>query len=374
MFEENEFQSIHILFVSFILIIVYFVWKSTEVRREIQPFENIQTFAVRRSSSLLSNASTASNSTTIEENLTSSVEELAQNIFSEASESFNALNEIERGVAATENGDEEDETSDGRSDEERIISAMDHDIQPVESRDFGLRNRRRPSLTQISSSTTTTTTTSANEVISDRSDLQLSEEALPATMTTTTTATTTTTTTTSETLTSEGNENIQMIKDADSKISIKLKYLNDEIKTVECYLNESLGNFKKRNFKTELESKLIKLIFNGKLLEDDKKSMQQCGIFSEAVVHCLVLQKKSQVNASVVNQNANANRQSDGSFINNINFEWNIIGMVLVCLTLVICWYCRLQYAYFSWYSTIGLVLLTSLFIFLIPLFTRVFS
>lgn len=33
---------VEILFMSFILVIIYFVWKSTEVRREIQPIENIQ--------------------------------------------------------------------------------------------------------------------------------------------------------------------------------------------------------------------------------------------------------------------------------------------------------------------------------------------
>lgn len=129
----------------------------------------------------------------------------------------------------------------------------------------------------------------------------------------------------------------------------------------------------RRTFKDELgSSKLIKLIFNGKLLANDKDTLKQSGIFSEAVIHCLILQKKSQ-NANAVNQNVNANiRRRDGA--NFANFEWNIVGMILVSLTLVICWYCRVQYAYFSWYSTIGLVLLTSLFVILIPLFTRVFS
>lgn len=31
----------------------------------------------------------------------------------------------------------------------------------------------------------------------------------------------------------------------EDKISIKLKYLNDEIKTVSAYLNETIGNFKR---------------------------------------------------------------------------------------------------------------------------------
>ena len=40
--ENNEIQAIHILCLSFITVIVYFVWKSTEVRRGAQQIESIQ--------------------------------------------------------------------------------------------------------------------------------------------------------------------------------------------------------------------------------------------------------------------------------------------------------------------------------------------
>ena len=108
---------------------------------------------------------------------------------------------------------------------------------------------------------------------------------------------------------------------------------------------------KRRQFNVELESKLIKLIFNGQILEDDKKSLSQCGIFSEAVVHCLILQKRAVVTPtsnqmSVVPRNSNSN--NNGGLLNAPNpLEWNgtlfiyIIGMILVSLTLVFCWYCR---------------------------------
>ncbi|CAG9801171.1 unnamed protein product [Chironomus riparius] len=327
MFGENEeFQSIHILFMSFIFFIIYFVWKSTEVRREIQPIENIQhTFGVRRSASIISNASTISTST-IEENLTNSVEELAQNIFTEASETYNnniANNRSSNDSLLGGRRTDDDLSEDELSEEERIIREMDGDLNPQ------LRNRHQRSITRDNEASTSTTRISESTVVED-------------------------------------------------KISIKLKYLNDEIKTVECFLNESVGNFKRRNFKTELESKLIKLIFNGKLLEDDSKSIQQCGIFSEATVHCLIVQKKSSnINASSANPNiANGSNRNGASDTNNslIN-NFNIAGIFLVTLTLIFCWYCRVQYAsYFSWYSTIGLILMTSLFIILIPLFSMVFS
>lgn len=50
MFEDDEelsLKSIHIFFGSFIIIILYFVWKSTQVR-EIQNFENIPSFTGKR--------------------------------------------------------------------------------------------------------------------------------------------------------------------------------------------------------------------------------------------------------------------------------------------------------------------------------------
>jgi hypothetical protein len=233
MFEE----CLNLLFLSFILVIVYFVWKSTEVRRETQAFENVHAFggrwrgfceenffsmlsslflslsyyyyAVRRSSSLLSNASTASNST-VEDNLTSSVEELAQNIFTEASESFNALNDIDQSSITEGAATDDDDTSE----QERIISAMDRGIEP-EPADYGMRSRRRSSHNQNS-----------REMLQDSSSDLISSVAASATTT----------------LVSESD--IQMIKDED-KIFIKLKYLNDQIKTVECWMNESVGNFKK---------------------------------------------------------------------------------------------------------------------------------
>lgn len=116
----------------------------------------------------------------------------------------------------------------------------------------------------------------------------------------------------------------------------------------------------------------MKLIFNGQILEDDKKSLSQCGLFADAVVHCLILQKRN-LNPPVSNQAAPRNNHNT-NFLNS-TVEWNgtffiyVLGMVLVSLTLIFCWFCRIQYSnYFSWYSTLGLILMTSLFIVMVPL------
>lgn len=143
------------------------------------------------------------------------MEELTRDIFAEASSSFNNSTDdsVDQGIAATEQ-EQEDEISE----EERIIREMDRDLPTQPSRVVN---------TRVSRELQTSTTFSSVPTPSSSSDLLTST---PSSSSTTTS--------------SDSNENIQMITTQD-KISIKLKYLNDEIKIVECYLNESLGNFKK---------------------------------------------------------------------------------------------------------------------------------
>jgi hypothetical protein len=45
------------------------------------------------------------------------------------------------------------------------------------------------------------------------------------------------------------------------------------------------------------------------------------------------------------------------------------LGMALVTITLLFCWFVRVQYSQlFSFYSTVGLILMTILFLIMIPL------
>jgi len=317
--DDEGIKSIHILFSSFVVVIIYFCWKSTQINEQLPTVHHLPINLVRRSSSVVSNVSTATGSTT-EENLTSSVENITDSIFVEASESYNQSN-------ARDEPDSSRVADNELSEEEQIIRQMDQDL-PVSSGSV----RRR--ITQTSSE---------------------AESSTPV----------------------EGESSVQKEED---KISIKLKYLNDEIKTVNAYLNESLGSFKRRQFNAELESKLIKLIFNGQILGDDKKSLSQCGLFSEAVVHCLILSKRNAINPTASQlSSAPRNPNTNAGLLNSTPLEWNgtlfiyVLGMALVSLTLVFCWYCRIQYSsYFSWYSTIGLILMTSLFLVMVPLLTLI--
>ncbi|CRL03014.1 CLUMA_CG016524, isoform A, partial [Clunio marinus] len=313
--EDESLRSIHIILLSFIVALFYFVWKSTQVR-EIE-FTTSSQFPI-------SNFATGS---TTEENLTNSVENMTDSIFVEASESFNNQNNVSQ-----DETDGDLRISDTEiTEEELIIREMDRDI-PSSSSSRAAECRLRKRIVHESQPSTSSASNS-----------------------------------------SDNNQQRE-----EDKILIKLKYLNDEIKTVNAYLNETIGSFKRRQFQVELESKLIKLIFNGQILEDDRKSLSQCGLFSEAVVHCLILQKKN-VMTPVSNQMSPVTRNTNnGGILNSTNpLEWNgtlfiyIIGMILVSVTLVFCWYCRIQYSsYFSWYSTVGLILMTSLFVIMIPLLT----
>jgi hypothetical protein len=85
------------------------------------------------------------------------------------------------------------------------------------------------------------------------------------------------------------------------------------------------------------------LIFNGQILGDDEKSLSQYGIRADAVVHCLILQKRT--TATPVTQQISS-QTNNNNFLNS-TLEWNgtffiyILGMVLVSLTLIGCWYAR---------------------------------
>jgi hypothetical protein len=96
----------------------------------------------------------------------------------------------------------------------------------------------------------------------------------------------------------------------------------------------------RRQFNEVLESKLVKLIFNGQICDDEKK-LSDYGLASNAVVHCLILQKRS---APITSQPALQTNQNPNNFLSsslNGTFFIYILGMVLVSLTLIGCWYAR---------------------------------
>uniref|UniRef100_A0A1L8DSK2 Putative transmembrane and ubiquitin-like domain-containing protein 2 n=1 Tax=Nyssomyia neivai TaxID=330878 RepID=A0A1L8DSK2_9DIPT len=195
-------------------------------------------------------------------------------------------------------------------------------------------------------------------------------------------------TSTIDNCTNENNENdiSEGARDAvtipESDMRIKLKYLDDVQRTVQGRPTEAIGDFKKRNFSVELAAdKLVRLVFNGHVLQPDSKTLQACGLFDNCVVHCLIHKKPSNNPQGSVDgaQNTTGNgadtpgmlppqlprndRSSDGGS----GFVY--ASLALLSLAIVFSWYCRYQYgSLFSWYSTIGLAIMTLIFLIMIPI------
>uniref|UniRef100_A0A2M4BPB2 Putative transmembrane and ubiquitin-like domain-containing protein 2 n=1 Tax=Anopheles marajoara TaxID=58244 RepID=A0A2M4BPB2_9DIPT len=186
-------------------------------------------------------------------------------------------------------------------------------------------------------------------------------------------------------------------------IRIKLKYLNDDSKLVEGNLNEGIGEFKRRNFTLELAAqKLVRLVFNGHVLQPDTKTLAACGLFDNCVVHCLIHNQKSSLNGGdraqdggtvsgdnrfqiAAGDSANDGGNNDGNE-NADNRDANghanestrsrtrygtyfiHIGTLAVTVLILYGWYCRFHYGHlFNMSSTIGLIATTTTFLIMMP-------
>lgn len=87
----------------------------------------------------------------------------------------------------------------------------------------------------------------------------------------------------------------------------------------------------RRNFTTELSNqKLVRLVFNGHVLQPDTKTLQACGLFDNCVVHCLVHNQRPNLSANTQSTNENI-RNGDGGNDSEINslFEKKIILILI---------------------------------------------
>ncbi|XP_076302885.1 transmembrane and ubiquitin-like domain-containing protein 1, partial [Lasioglossum baleicum] len=142
-----------------------------------------------------------------------------------------------------------------------------------------------------------------------------------------------------------------------NEISIKLKFINDDQKMVTGSLKELLANFKRRHFQTELDAqKLVRLIFNGRVLQPDNQTLERCGLYNNCVVHCLVHQPRpnpvpSQTptldNSSPIYFNPQSFSDIPvGTGISSIHNEWDLSRPLVVILTVMLgfAWYSRYHY------------------------------
>lgn len=146
-------------------------------------------------------------------------------------------------------------------------------------------------------------------------------------------------------------------------ITIKLKFIDDNMRIVDARLHDLLGDFKRRHFDVELASnKLVRLIFNGQVLKHDQQTLQSYGMFDNCVVHCLVHQPRS----PLIGENPTPSETNSISIGNNstqAHRDWDLGNLLIATLsfTLISAWYFRFQYPQlFTIWTTIGLIGLTS--------------
>lgn len=111
----------------------------------------------------------------------------------------------------------------------------------------------------------------------------------------------------------------------------------------------------RRHFQPELASnKLVRLIFNGQVLQQDMETLQSCGLFDNCVVHCLIHQKRAQSTEnsgdasasshyeSVFNDRINSNANNNNN--NNQPREWDFGNSLFAFISVILlaAWYFRL--------------------------------
>jgi hypothetical protein len=163
--------------------------------------------------------------------------------------------------------------------------------------------------------------------------------------------------------------------DGEEKVVIRLKFLNETERDVEASLVEKIGAFKRRNFTQEiLANKIIRLIFNGKVLKEENHTLQSYGLFDKCVVHCLIHQQPQgqqqhghqhhqQQQQSGADHHQPDNQRQQQRQEEEEDFDLSDFFIPILGAALVILWYFAFTYStYFNFMSTSALIGLTSLY------------
>ncbi|XP_031632918.1 transmembrane and ubiquitin-like domain-containing protein 1 [Contarinia nasturtii] len=380
----------HMTFVYFLIgaLIIYIAWRSTFVRHEAR---NIP---YRQRTVFIFNPQTGD----FQQHSLGLLLNNLNNNFAQTTPTFESILDEMNGITYQSPPPQQDENIDDDSvieeETQEIIREMDREPNNLFENQSGLRNRRTNTVTGNNNNTTSNNNNVDPIGIStDRVDTAAVNTARTGCDTENRTNGSTTIPEEDVQSTSVGGavENISSASNeatysSSDEITIKLKYLNDDLKIVKARTNEPIGDFKKRNFNEELNAqKLVRLVFNGHVLQPDAKTIAACGLFDNCVVHCLIHNRRPN---TVTESNPLANNQqiplgnedvAEQMGINNLmnsnqNRNRNTqrllnLSLFLICLSVVISWFFRIQYfQLFSWYSTVGLVLLTTFFLVIIPL------
>lgn len=113
-------------------------------------------------------------------------------------------------------------------------------------------------------------------------------------------------------------------------------------------IHNSNESFSRKFFSSELENdKNVKLIYYGQILSNDDKTLSNYRISDETVVHCLILKNRpnSSISGGANNETVRNSNNLQERIFSHLLLDHQILliylGMIIVTLTLLFCWYCR---------------------------------
>ncbi|XP_071749875.1 transmembrane and ubiquitin-like domain-containing protein 1 [Lepeophtheirus salmonis] len=157
--------------------------------------------------------------------------------------------------------------------------------------------------------------------------------------------------------------------ESEEAVRIRLKFLDESVKEVRSHLSESFGRFKRRHFLREIQdNQIIRLVFNGRFLDGDSRSLDTLGLFDNCVCHVLI-QSRPPPNTSNPGNNGGSSNSHTGP-ANAQNLVTEDLDLSTVCYPLLgsllsLIWWCQIVYGqYFNLTSTLSLISITGLYIF----------
>lgn len=196
-----------------------------------------------------------------------------------------------------------------------------------------------------------------------RSEDPCEEEAAAAT------ASTATVSDSGETAATPGPEPSASAESDERAVKIRIKYLDDSQREVQARLTDKLGGFKRVHFAGDMsDDRTVRLIFNGHVLNADSQTLEQCGLYDNCVVHCLVSAPRQREAPRANGGNAanvgGGDLGGHDGLVEDDDLDLSHICYPLLGCVLVVIWWLQVVYPhYFSFMSTGSLVSLTVLFL-----------
>ncbi|CAL8143181.1 unnamed protein product [Orchesella dallaii] len=155
-------------------------------------------------------------------------------------------------------------------------------------------------------------------------------------------------------------------------VKFTIKFLNDTQMDVTSQLSEKIVDFKRRHFATEMsENKTVRLIFNGRVLDNDAKTLREFGIFDQCVVHCLIVNRQQNQDQSRSGGTSGSSTGAQGdSTPGNVRRvvglpEPGMFFVAFIGIFLVFLWFICLHFGQhlFTQSAVVSLTVLTAIFL-----------